>query len=349
MTMKTNVFEKMIETVGDSILVVDKMGVIRFVNPAACQLFQRDTEELIGAIFGFPITSERRRVLDIIQKGGQIAYAEMIAVEIEWEHEFAYLATLRDITRRKQNEEKLAEARATIESNRLKSKFLTSLSNELKTPLNKIIDYTNVILEDLENQFYMDVPGDVGHIEDSARHLLAMIDQLLSLATIEGGMVDLVLESVSMEQLVNGLMRRLQTFASSHNDWLNVTVHNDCKSIYTDGQKLQTILFHLLHNAIKYSSDSEIEFRILPEQKEAERWIKFEIEDHGTGISPEDVEHLFDPFQPKSSQEMDGLGVGLTLSQHFSRLLHGYIEVDSKVGKGSLFTLYLPQQIARVN
>lgn len=347
--MRGSDFEKIIETVGDSIIVVDKMGVIRFVNPAACRLFLRDADELTGQIFGFPLTSDGRKELDILQKGGHIAYAEMVVVDIEWEGEDAYLATLRDITRRKQDEAKLAEARATIEANRLKSKFLTSLSNELKTPLNRIIDYTNVILEDFNNEYFVDVPGDIEQIQDWAHHLMTMIDQLLSLANIEGGMMDIVLDSVSMEQMVDGLLRRLQSFILSQNDRLNVTIHSDCQTIYTDGHKLHTILFHLLHNAIKYSSNSDIEFRIQPEHNESGRWIKFEVEDQGTGISSHDLERLFDPFQPKSTQEMTGLGVGLTLSQHFSRLLHGYIDVHSEVGKGSIFTLHLPQQIARVN
>ncbi|MCI0708838.1 MAG: PAS domain-containing sensor histidine kinase [Chloroflexi bacterium] len=347
--MRSSDFAKIIETVGDSILVVDKMGVIRFVNPAACRLFQRDADELKGQIFGFPLTSDGRKELDIIQKGGHIAFAEMVVVDIEWEGEDAYLATLRDITRRKQDEAKLAEARATIEANRLKSKFLTSLSNELKTPLNRILDYTNVILDDFNNEYFVDAPGDIQQIQESAHRLMTMIDQLLSLANIEGGMIDIVLDSVSMEHLVNGLIRNLHSFASSQNDRLHVTIHSECQSIYTDGQKLHTILFHMLHNAIKYSSNSDIKFRILPEHNESGRWIKFEVEDQGTGISPDDLERLFDPFQPKSTQEMSGLGVGLTLSQHFSRLLHGYIEVHSEVGKGSIFALHLPQQIAWVN
>lgn len=342
-------YGKIIKLVGDAILIVDQQGTIRFVNPAACTLFQRSEEELVGAPFGFPISSEARSEIDVFRKGGQVAFAELLAVDIEWEGEASFLATLRDITERRRNEQKLAEAKAVIEANRLKSRFLNSLSDELRNPITTIIDYTGVIQDDLEKNYFVDVPDDIEHIRQNAFQLMATINQLLSLADIEGGIMDLVLEMVNTQQLINGIATELRELAKANQIQLELTIHEDCQTLYTDRKKLHQILFNLLHNAYKFTEDGLVQLRIQPTVVDKEAWIKFEVEDHGVGIDQKTVNHLINAFSSENPPSMKGLGIGLTLSQHLGRLLHGYIDVQSVVGEGSIFTLYLPHYIARVN
>ncbi|MDB4900540.1 MAG: sensor protein, partial [Gemmatimonadetes bacterium] len=184
-----------IESLADGIVIVDRHGVIRFANPAAARLFTRSPEALIGTPLGTPLTAGETTEMEIVRRGGgEIVYAELRVVETEWEGEPAELVSLRDVTDRKYAEERsrqLAHERdARLEAeaaSRAKSDFLAIMSHELRTPLNAILGYSELIELGISGQLNDKMRDQIGRIRWSAKHLLGLVNDLLDLAKVEAG------------------------------------------------------------------------------------------------------------------------------------------------------------------
>ncbi|HLA14697.1 MAG TPA: histidine kinase dimerization/phospho-acceptor domain-containing protein, partial [Gemmatimonadaceae bacterium] len=184
-----------IERLPDGIVIVDREGNMRFANPAAERLFDRPAEELVGTAFGFPLVAGETTEIEIVQRGGGgVVHAELRVVDTDWENEPVELVSLRDITDRKQADERAQqlnferEARLEAEAaSRAKSEFLAIMSHELRTPLNAVLGYSELLDLGISGPLTEKMREQVGRIRASAKHMLGLVNDILDLAKVEAG------------------------------------------------------------------------------------------------------------------------------------------------------------------
>ena len=168
---------------------------MRFANPAAERLFDRSADELVGTAFGFPLVAGETTEIEIVQRGGgAVVHAELRVVDTDWEEESVELVSLRDITDRKEAEERALqlgferEARLEAEAaSRAKSEFLAIMSHELRTPLNAVLGYAELLELGISGPLTDKMREQVGRIRASAKHLLGLVNDILDLAKVEAG------------------------------------------------------------------------------------------------------------------------------------------------------------------
>jgi len=271
-------------------------------------------------------------------------------------HEERYskvLVSVADITDLKQAQKKSADAlaiatmlRADAEAaNRAKSEFLANMSHELRTPLNAIIGFSEI----LEDQGFGEMNETqlkyVGHIVGSGRHLLHVINNILDLAKVESGRMEIQPTLVNPDQLIRAGLMMIRDKAVKHNLRIDLQVDNDllAETIYADEIKLKQILFNLLSNATKFTPDGG---RISVQASKVWGNMVVRISDTGLGLDPKDCERIFGPFEQLDSsltRKQDGTGLGLALSRRLIELHGGRIWAHSEgVGKGSVFTFVIP-------
>ncbi|RAL20523.1 hybrid sensor histidine kinase/response regulator [Lujinxingia litoralis] len=270
--------------------------------------------------------------------------AELSLTRIGEEERF--VAILRDITERREFQESLKIARdQAVEANHAKSRFLANISHELRTPLNAIIGYSELILDDLEEFERVDAEGlrpDITKIGKAGRHLLGLINQVLDLAKVEAGKMDVYVETIDVRELLEEVTDTIMPVVTKNKNTLQVSLNQAPDVVRADRMKLRQVLINLLSNASKFTEEGTIEVRVVehPEQR-----CVFEVIDSGIGIPPEKLQALFEAFRQaddSTTREYGGTGLGLTISQHFAQLMRGDIEVESQVGEGSTFRVILP-------
>lgn len=338
-------FEKVIIYHADAILVVDRQSRIRFANPAAERLFSRQKDELVAREFGLPIgDAERSAELEIHQPNGATLTVEMRTVEIEWDEDRAYLASLRDISERKKMEQALHRAKEAAESaNIAKTQFLAHISHEIRTPLNGILGYAQLLKRDNNLTEYQQHGLDI--IQQSGEHLLNVINDILDLSRIEAGKFELSPGEFSLERSMVALVEMIKMRAEQKG--LLLIYHDELEHasfVYGDEKSLRQILINLLGNSMKFTSVGEIALRVRPAERAG--YIRFEVKDTGIGIPPEKLGLIFAPFERVNNGQLaaEGTGLGLAISRRLVEMMGGSLHVDSRVGEGSQFwfEIYLP-------
>ncbi|MCB9755480.1 MAG: response regulator [Myxococcales bacterium] len=223
-----------------------------------------------------------------------------------------------------------------------KSQFLANMSHELRTPLNAIIGYSEMLLEDADEP---DVATDLGRIRSSGRHLLALINDMLDLARVEAGRLELERSWFDVSELVNEVAAVMFPAADERGDMLVLDFAPDIGTLHADPVRVRQILLNLLSNAVKFTRDGTVTLRARRERRAGVEHVLFEIEDTGIGIAEHQQSRLFRPFvQAHSgvSGQYGGTGLGLALSARFAEMMEGEIGVRSELGVGSTFTFSLP-------
>src|SRR4051812_46818617 len=368
-TSQASSLRAIIERLPDGIVVVDSQGNIRFANPAAVKLFDRSTEDLIGTSFGFPVVVGETTEIDIVQRGGGgVVYAELRVVETEWEDEQVEIVSLRDITDRKQAQERAQqlaferEARLEAEAaSKAKSEFLAIMSHELRTPLNAVLGYSELMELGISGPITDKMREQIGRIRMSATHLLGLVNDILDLAKVEAGRLQVSTGPCSAAGTLAAAIALIQPQAAARGLELSVTPAPDDSVIYRgDDERVRQILVNLLSNAVKFTAAGgkitvETASSKSPDpdtRLQASRsYVSFRVTDTGAGIPPEKLISIFDPFvQAESghSRSREGSGLGLTISRRLARLMGGDLTVKSSVGKGTTFTLWLPAETENV-
>jgi len=352
-----------IERLPDGIVVVDSHGTIRFANPAAERLFDRSAEDLVGTSFGFPVVVGETTEIDIVQRGGGgVVYAELRVVETEWEDDQVQIVSLRDITDRKQAQERAQqlaferEARLEAEAaSRAKSEFLAIMSHELRTPLNAVLGYSELMELGISGPVTEQMREQIGRIRMSAIHLLGLVNDILDLAKVEAGRLQVSSGPCSAAGTVAAAIALIQPQAAAGGLDLTVVRGPDPSPVYRgDDERVRQILVNLLSNAVKFTPYGgkitvEIASSRTPDpdtRLQASRsYVRFRVTDTGAGIPDEKLMSIFDPFVQAESghaRSREGSGLGLTISRRLARLMGGDLTVRSELGEGSTFTLWLP-------
>jgi len=227
-----------------------------------------------------------------------------------------------------------------------KSEFLANMSHELRTPLNAIIGFCEILIEDATESQQEGLVSDLGKIHKSGIDLLALINDILDLSKIEVKKVDLNISTFDLKDLIGSVETTLEPYAKINNNKINVNMPEKQITIRSDELKIRQILFNLLTNACKNSDSNQINLLVAQKKSQNVNFLVFKVQDFGIGISEDKIQEIFEPFirsDVVDNRNIQGTGLGLTISKRYSELLGGYIDVESKEGDGSTFTVYIMQ------
>jgi PAS domain S-box-containing protein len=354
----------LIESNIDALMTTDPLGIITDVNQQMEALTGFSREELIGTAFKTFFTDPRRAEEGIkrVLKEGKVTNYELTArgktgreTVVSYNAATFYdrdgklqgvFAAARDVTERKRFEQTLQEKNVELENaNLAKDRFLASMSHELRTPLNAIIGFTGTLLMRLPGSLTGDQEKQLSTIQGSARHLLSLINDLLDLAKIESGKVELRLEPVVCQGVLQEVAAALRPAAEGKSLKLDVSIPPGDLVLDTDRRALSQILINLTNNAIKFTEAGRITLEVARRGENGRTVTEISVEDTGIGIRAEDQRKLFEAFSQldtSGGRRHEGTGLGLHLSQKLASLLGGHIRFESVYGKGSTFTLVIP-------
>lgn len=251
-----------------------------------------------------------------------------------------------------------------LRANRMKNDFLANVSHELRTPLNAIVGFVDLLREGVYGDLSPRQVKPVERIEASANHLRHLVDQILDLAKMAAGRLDVHAETLDVRPFILDVASEVESLVNEKSLSLSLAMGSSLPRIRTDPTHLRQILVNLLGNAIKYTDAGSIvvKTRTLPRetalgeglpqivamaQEGIPSWLAIQVIDSGIGIAITDYERVFEEFEqvgagPRADSPNRGTGLGLAISRRLARLLGGDLLVESEPGKGSTFTLWLP-------
>ena len=240
----------------------------------------------------------------------------------------------------------LKAARERAESaDRLKSAFLATMSHELRTPLNSILGFTGILLDGLPGPMNPEQQKQLGMVQNSARHLLALINDVLDVSKIEAGQLELRRNKYDLQSSLERVAVSMKPLAESKGLTLRVEISPETPLLFSDKRRVEQIVLNLLNNAIKFTEDGSITLSAAPGPDGSD--VRLRVTDTGLGIKPEDMQTLFQPFRQIDAgleRQHEGTGLGLAICRRLTELLGGTIRVESTWGEGSMFEVLLPLQ-----
>jgi len=259
--------------------------------------------------------------------------------------------TKKELRKEKEHQEQMQEA--LIQANaasEAKSIFLANMSHDIRTPMNAIIGFTELLEKNIENA---EKCGDyIAKIKFSGKYLLELLNNVLEMARIESGQTILDEKIWSVDQLHSTLISVFKEEIDRKNLQFNREIHVEHQSFWCDSTKVQEVLFNLVSNAVKYTPEGgavTVRLQELPSDREGYAVYRAEVEDTGIGISKEFLTCIFDEFtreRDTTQSKIGGTGLGMPIAKKLVELMGGSISVESEVGKGSRFTVILPFKIA---
>jgi signal transduction histidine kinase len=249
-----------------------------------------------------------------------------------------------DIAERKAVEAALRAAKEAAESaNRTKSEFMTRMNHELRTPLTAIIGFSRVLMQGKQGVLSEGALRYADRIRANGMHLLSLINQILDVAKVEAGRMDLDAEPVDVDSLVRETIAMLEATADAKGIVLRGELPEHLSVVVTDLGKLRQILINVVGNAIKFTDEGEVCVRVDIDPA-SRRPVSIAVRDTGIGIPPERQQKVFEPFEQGDSstrRQFGGTGLGLSIVKTFAQLIGATIEVQSQVGQGTTFTIWL--------
>ena len=345
----------------DAMMATDPLGVITDVNQQMEELTRQTREQLIGRPFREYVTEPRRAddAIRLAVREGSVTNVELIVRDADGVETVVLfnaaaftdrdgrlqgvVAAARDVTERKQAELTLQDTNRELEhANLSKDRFLASMSHELRTPLNSIIGYTGAMLLGYSGSLGDEQRKQVEIVQASGKHLLSLINDLLDLAKVESGKLDLVAEPVACADAVEDIVRTVGGLAAEKGLKLTTAIASDIY-VSADRRALAQILLNLTSNAIKFTDKGSIKISAKRSRNGTGK-VSITVADTGCGITKEEQERLFEAFEQGGSsatRRHEGTGLGLYISQKLATTLGGEIRCVSMPGRGSRFTLHL--------
>jgi signal transduction histidine kinase/DNA-binding response OmpR family regulator len=228
-----------------------------------------------------------------------------------------------------------------------KSQFLANMSHELRTPLNAIIGITEMLQEDARDSNRKDDLEPLDRVVRAARHLLAVINDILDLSKIEAGKMDLHVESFAIAPVVQDVVNTVATLAAKNENTLRLDFPPEIGSMCADQTRIRQALLNLASNAAKFTEKGTITIRVSRTVAETGDWIVMSVEDTGIGLTDEQKGRLFQDFvqaDASTTRRYGGTGLGLAISRRFCLMMGGDITVESEPGQGATFTVRLPAE-----
>jgi protein-histidine pros-kinase len=359
-------FGDLLESTPDAILMANTTGRIVLANGQAARLFGYDAGELLGltierllperfrpghakhrsGYFQQPRTRSMGVGLELygLRKDGTEFAVEISLSPLKTAEGMLVMSAIRDIGERKRIERALQETNDELRrANQAKDRFLASMSHELRTPLNGIIGFA---------EFHADgKPGPVNtrqkeHLQDilnSGEHLLRLINDILDLVKVQAGKFELNLSTFRLDRVIEEVCSGVQPMATKKNIEMTVQILPGLESITLDAQRFKQILYNLLSNALKFTDDGgTVQVQAVPSGM---HMFRLAVSDTGIGIREEDRHRLFTEFEQLesgSTRRYGGTGLGLALTRKITEMQGGSIELESRYGEGSTFSVILP-------
>jgi PAS domain S-box-containing protein len=361
-------FRDLLESTPDGIVMANPTGHIVIANSQAERLFGYEAGELRGRSVDTLLPERYRQAhvghrsnyflqprkramgsgLDLagLRKDGTEFPIEISLSPLRTEESAFVMSAIRDISERKRFEKALQEKNQELaNANQAKDRFLAGMSHELRTPLNAIIGFTGTLLMKLPGPLNDEQQKQLRTVQSSARHLLALINDLLDVSKIEAGKVTLTFEPVDCTAVVHEVAATLRPQA--HDKGLEFIVDTPEPPIllHTDRRALRQIIFNLVGNAIKFTEHGSVRLTLSTGDSGGARTTEIRVDDSGIGIPLAEQDRLFGAFARVNSARPgapEGTGLGLHLSQKLAELLGGRIGFRSESGLGSSFSLILP-------
>jgi len=312
--------------------IPDPSGSLRWIS------FQDQlmTDEITGETFvqsvGSDVTERRQHLLDLERYTSALLQSQ--AAEAKHAARLSQTITELDEARRRAEE-----------GTRAKSAFLANMSHELRTPLNAILGYSEMLSEDAAADGNDSAVADLGRILQSGRHLLGLINDILDLSKVEAGHMELIIEELSLTELIREIEHTAIPLARQHSNAFEAICEPNLGIVWTDVVRVRQILINLLGNAFKFTENGLVTLRVSRQITDGRDEFVLAVGDSGIGIAPADADRLFQEFTQadvSTTRRYGGTGLGLTLTKRFVELLHGNITVRSELGQGATFTVVLP-------
>jgi signal transduction histidine kinase len=225
-----------------------------------------------------------------------------------------------------------------------KSQFLANMSHEFRTPLNAILGYTSLLLREISGPLNPQQEKNLGRVDSNARHLLALINDILDISRIEAGRMPVTVSAVEIPALIAEVLSELDPLITASKLAVRHHADRDVPELETDRPKVKQILLNLVSNAVKFTPSGSITIHATYDRRRKQ--VRVEVVDTGIGIAPQEQERIFEDFRQADSsmaRKYGGAGLGLSISRRLAEMLDGRLELASSPGQGSTFTLVLPR------